>query len=583
MEYHNFKIKRVDFSEGDENNYKLSGLLSSSAQDSYGDIVEPSAFLDAGVNEMVLLFSHDNKCPIGLINSIEVVGDEVRFSSIMPKEDSFVRDRIAPQIRIGALKGMSVGFRAKEWENLPNGGRRFTKIEPMEGSVVIFAANPNAKITSLKSLNGGVKDMGEVLETLEESSVELSSSSAEEKKELDEYKSMLSELRSSSSEDKEKINKMQAALDEKTQKLSELRKDQEEIRKKQKSLEQMLARGPVVEQKPVSYKSVASDFIVNMTKTKMNDDFVKKYNPTFEKMNETTYRSYISTATGKDGGYLVPEVWSSRLISSIIETSNISREVNNVMMMGAGDFYRQPKLDASNVSVSYLPSGGTINTSTFEVESTNIQIFTGYVAFGATLNIIDDSAYDVVGEIETIMPRIFAADTDKRILLGAPGTEGPKGILSSAGVEEIETAASGAMDGDDISNLIMSLPDVIRSSGSPIFVMPPSVLHVIRTLKDNNGAYRFWSDLSRATPDVLSGYRIVTSTHMGIETSPITAGNKVMIFGDFSTGYTFVRKRDMVLISDVNIDNLVKKFVFVARHGGDVVQSEAFKVLKIKA
>ncbi len=100
----------------------------------------------------VILWQHDRFEPIGMPESIFEDEKGLRVTVVMPSEDDFVRGRVMPQLRIGSIKSMSIGFMVQEFE-IKNGIRFITKALLKEISLVTFPANPEAMVTSVKSLD----------------------------------------------------------------------------------------------------------------------------------------------------------------------------------------------------------------------------------------------------------------------------------------------------------------------------------------------------------------------------------------------------------------------------------------------
>jgi len=118
------------------------------------DIVAPGAFSESiRKNTPVILWQHDRFEPIGM--PVEIREDNIGlFLKVrMPKSDTFVAGRVMPQLKIGSVKAMSIGFRVEEFSfDMDTGIRTLLKIDLREVSLVTFPANPEARITSVKSV-----------------------------------------------------------------------------------------------------------------------------------------------------------------------------------------------------------------------------------------------------------------------------------------------------------------------------------------------------------------------------------------------------------------------------------------------
>lgn len=117
------------------------------------DVIEPGAFGDSlrEGRAVKMLWQHDPDNPIG-------VWDEVRETD----EGLFVKGRVATEtqlgadtmtlLRMGAIDGLSIGYRTLDHSYDEDGTRRLKKIELWEVSVVTFPCNEQARLAAVKSL-----------------------------------------------------------------------------------------------------------------------------------------------------------------------------------------------------------------------------------------------------------------------------------------------------------------------------------------------------------------------------------------------------------------------------------------------
>jgi len=121
------------------------------------DIVLPGAFRESlaerGANGVKMLFQHDPTQPIGVWTRV-----------VEDARGLFVRGRIMTEIararevmsmmRAGAVDGLSIGFRMVKGARDRLGVRRLEKIDLWEVSVVTFPMQPEARVSSMKTLPG---------------------------------------------------------------------------------------------------------------------------------------------------------------------------------------------------------------------------------------------------------------------------------------------------------------------------------------------------------------------------------------------------------------------------------------------
>jgi uncharacterized protein len=140
----------------DDNCYTLSGYASVFGNtDLDGDIIEKGAFTESLKGRTPLLLVNHNMSDLPVGSVVECREDQkgLYFVSKMPKDDSLVRDRLAPQLRNNSIKGVSIGFRTTESEPIKGGrGRRIKSAELWEISIVNVPANQLASVNSMKSV-----------------------------------------------------------------------------------------------------------------------------------------------------------------------------------------------------------------------------------------------------------------------------------------------------------------------------------------------------------------------------------------------------------------------------------------------
>lgn len=145
-----FELKEMD---EDEEFFTFSGYASTFGnEDLVGDIVVKGAFLKSikkNPNPPVL-FQHSSHSPLGIFTSMKEDDHGLFVEAKLPKSDSFVMERVIPQLKIKSIGKMSIGYivRDSEWK----GDTRILKeVDLIEISLVTFPANPEANITDMKT------------------------------------------------------------------------------------------------------------------------------------------------------------------------------------------------------------------------------------------------------------------------------------------------------------------------------------------------------------------------------------------------------------------------------------------------
>lgn len=146
--------------------FEFEGYLSTFGNvDHGGDVVLKGAFTESLKERMPsLLWQHDMCEPVGVFT--EVLEDDygLYVKAKMPKSDSLVSGRIMPQMKVGSVRTMSIGFYVMSQDDIEyreNGVRALKKVTLVEGSLVTVPMNDRAQLTGFKSLMSQIDDLTE--------------------------------------------------------------------------------------------------------------------------------------------------------------------------------------------------------------------------------------------------------------------------------------------------------------------------------------------------------------------------------------------------------------------------------------
>lgn len=135
----------------------FTGVASTPSTDRMGDIVEPKGAMFK--LPLPLLWQHDAGDPIGWITSarvtasgIEVEGEVADYPDAGPLKERLTQ--AWQMLKAGLVRGLSIGFNPVESARIDGTyGYRFLKWEWLELSAVTIAANQDASITAIKTLD----------------------------------------------------------------------------------------------------------------------------------------------------------------------------------------------------------------------------------------------------------------------------------------------------------------------------------------------------------------------------------------------------------------------------------------------
>jgi len=152
VEHKEIKIELKAGGKADKDGYfRVSALGSTFGNVDLGDdVMVKGCFTESLKMETpVILWQHDRYEPIGMPEKVVETDVGLELDIVMPADDDFVKGRVMPQIRIGSIKAMSIGFRVIDF-HIENGVRFITKARLKEVSFVTFPMNEMAKITAVK-------------------------------------------------------------------------------------------------------------------------------------------------------------------------------------------------------------------------------------------------------------------------------------------------------------------------------------------------------------------------------------------------------------------------------------------------
>lgn len=149
-----FECKALPGGE-DPDFFYFEGYLSTYGNiDRGGDIVEKGCF-DESLKEMRpdLLWQHNYGEVLGIFTDISSDEKGLFVKGKMPKDDSLVKGRVIPQMKVGSVRSMSIGYFVEESSYDEDNIRHIKKAVLVEGSLVSQPMNEKAEVTGMKSLS----------------------------------------------------------------------------------------------------------------------------------------------------------------------------------------------------------------------------------------------------------------------------------------------------------------------------------------------------------------------------------------------------------------------------------------------
>lgn len=121
--------------------------------DSHNDIVVKGAFEESLSERMPkILWQHDMREPIGMPVEIRETEQGLYLKARLPRDDSLVKGRVMPQMKVGSINEMSIGFYTKKSEyDTEKDIRMLKQVDLREISLVTFASNEQSLVSDFKS------------------------------------------------------------------------------------------------------------------------------------------------------------------------------------------------------------------------------------------------------------------------------------------------------------------------------------------------------------------------------------------------------------------------------------------------
>jgi HK97 family phage major capsid protein len=281
----------------------------------------------------------------------------------------------------------------------------------------------------------------------------------------------------------------------------------------------------------------------------------------------------LSTDSDPDGGYMVPTQRANSIIEKLVEYSPI-RTLANVVTI-TGNAYEVPAEDDPVFEANWVSErGARPETATGSLRMERIPVHEIYAKPRATQTMLDDSAFNVEGWINNRVATRFAV-LEAQAFLSGDGVGKPEGILTKSGIAEVVSGDASKITADSLIEIYYNLPEFyVRNS---TWLMKRSTIKEIRKLKTNDNQYLWQPGLAGVAPATILDRPYVEAVDM-----PSIATNAYpVLFGDFRAAYTIVDRQGIRILRDPYSSKPYVEFYTTRRVGGQVVQADALRKLKI--
>ena len=292
-------------------------------------------------------------------------------------------------------------------------------------------------------------------------------------------------------------------------------------------------------------------------------------------------RGDMSTGTGSEGGYLVPQEFANTMLEALKEYGGM-RSVANVITTNSGAAMDWPTTDATNEEGELVGenaatsrqdgSFGTKELSTYKFSSKAVAV---------PFELLQDSAIDLEAHIIERLQQRLGRITNRMFTTGT-GTGQPGGILTAA--SSGRTTPSGQttqITHADLLHLKHSVDPAYRQ-GNAGWMFHDQVLKAVKLLKDDQGRPLWVPGVAVQEPDTIDGDPYTINQNM----NELAADTKVALYGDFSK--YIIRDVMQFMLFRMTDSKYTEKgqvgFLAFMRSGGDLMDvGGAVKALKTAA
>ncbi|KJV68661.1 phage major capsid protein [Candidatus Neoehrlichia procyonis] len=306
----------------------------------------------------------------------------------------------------------------------------------------------------------------------------------------------------------------------------------------------------------------------------------------YKSLKEYIHKGHTTTLTQKninhsDYAYFVPREISMQIDNNLAKNSimrqlcsveKISSDSLECFITNNQDTFVGWRDDTKEESIK-------TNTQAPKINKKVIYLYELYAQPQITKKLLEDSSLDIGSWLINYLVDAFSR-TENKAFISGDGIQKPSGIISSISDEDNEDAVqcitSNKLDSEAIIKLYYSLDEYFAAKAT--FIMHRSVIQEIRSLKSSSGQYIWQPGLSASHPETLMGIPIYQTSDMPLVTSEFP----IIAIADFKSAYKIVENQDIKILRDPFTNKSCVTFYTTKRVGGDIVNNDAIKLLKIK-
>ena len=289
-----------------------------------------------------------------------------------------------------------------------------------------------------------------------------------------------------------------------------------------------------------------------------------------------------TAGTPSAGGYTVPTTLANKIVEVMKDWGPMyDPGITDEMVTSSGNPFDIPTNDDTANSAAALAEADDLTDDGSGDLAFGQKELNAYVSatpwLKLSFELLQDSAFNLEPFVSRKLGERLGRRANAQLTVGT-GVNQPNGVVTASSLGKT-AAATAALAADEIIDLQHSVNAAYRRSPNCRFMFADTTLAALRKLKDGQGNY-LWQmgDVRVGAPDLILGKPYSVND----DVPAIGAGNKAVIFGDFSR-YT-VRKVGSPLIGIVRERFWPKVgMAGLIRFDGDLVDAAAVKHLILAA
>ncbi len=305
------------------------------------------------------------------------------------------------------------------------------------------------------------------------------------------------------------------------------------------------------------------------------------------RLGRTAELKSVTGAVAADGGFAVPREIDA-MIAAQLKTISPIRSVAQIVQTGTAG-YRKLITNSTANSGWVSETGARPETLTSKFNEIVPPMGELYANPSASQAMLDDAAFDLEAWLADEIATEFARAEGAAFINGS-GTNQPKGFLqvptalttdATRAFGTLQHTVTGNASGFDTTpelkliDLVHSLRAAHRQGA--VFVMNTKTLAAVRKFKAADGTFLWQPGIFENAPARLLGYPVIEAEDM-----PDVAANALPIaFGNFRNGYIIAERKATSILRDPYTNKPYVNFYATKRIGGQVLDSDAIKLLKI--